>query len=416
MEFTSFDDIRIGDKAEFERVISTEDVDLFAKLTGDFNPVHINDAYAMKTRFKGRVAHGMLTASFISRIIGMTLPGRGALYLSQNCEFLVPVKIGDRIRVVVVVEQIHKSTNILSLKTRIFNHEGTLVINGNAKVMVMPDLQEEKIKSIEDEGKIIASEQASDHLEDEINLKNKVVLVTGSGRGIGAGIAHILSLAGASVVINYLKDNASADQVADEINRSGRGRAIAVKADISDSGEVKDMFTRIREKFGDIDILINNASPSLNNKAFVSTGWSDFETHINTILNGTYNCCQEAIEGMKRKGGGKIINIVSSIIYRPQKSLSSYMTAKFGLMGMSKGMALELATFNISVNTVSPGMTDTDLIGHIPELIKKTAGARLPLKRIATPRDIAKVVLFLASSGADYMTGVDIPVCGGENI
>src|SRR3989338_1060615 len=293
MEFTSFDDIRIGDKAEFERVISTEDVDLFAKLTGDFNPVHINDAYAMKTRFKGRVAHGMLTASFISRIIGMTLPGRGALYLSQNCEFLVPVKIGDRIRVVVVVEQIHKSTNILSLKTRIFNHEGTLVINGNAKVMVMPDLQEEKIKSIEDKGKIIASEQASDHLEDEINLKNKVVLVTGSGRGIGAGIAHILSLAGASVVINYLKDNASADQVADEINRSGRGRAIAVKADISDSGEVKDMFTRIREKFGDIDILINNASPSLNNKAFVSTGWSDFETHINTILNGTYNCCQE---------------------------------------------------------------------------------------------------------------------------
>lgn len=415
---TKFENIQIGDTTEFERKIGADDIDSFAKITGDFNPLHIDEAFARQTRFGGRIAHGMLTASFISQAIGMFLPGPGALYLSQYLEFFAPVRIGDRIRVVVTVERKHESINVISLRTEIFNQESALVVNGNAKVMVLPNLREEKHKVSENKKETIFTDKIYSLREGEnkMNLKDKVALVTGSGRGIGAEISRVLSSAGASVVINYINNAESAIKIADDINKSGPGKAIIIKADVSNLDEVKRMFAGVRSKFGEIDILVNNASPPLDNKAFVSTEWNDFDKHINTLIKGAYNCCLEAVEGMKKKGRGKIINLLSSIIYKPQKSMASYMTAKFGLLGMSKSMALELAPFNITVNSVSPGMTDTDLIAHLPDNIKKFAGGRLPLKRIATPTDIAKVVEFLASDYSDYMTGVDIPVCGGENI
>lgn len=416
---TRFEEIKVGDKSEFERRITADDIDLFAKITGDFNSLHMDDAFALRARFGGRVAHGMLTASFISRIVGMSLPGSGALYLSQHCEFLAPVKIGDILKVVVSVERKHESVNVLSLKTEIFNQEAKQVLIGSAKVMVMPDVS--KNTHAEQESKIKAKflDKAPRELregDNKMSLKNKIALVTGSGRGIGAEISRLFASSGAWVVINYVNDSESADRVADDINKDGYGRAIAVKTDVSDSQEVKRMFERISKEFGEVDILVNNASRPLDNKGFVSTQWSDFDRHITTLIKGAYNCCLEAIGGMKAKGGGKIINILSSIIYKPQKSMVSYMTGKFGLLGMSRSMALELSAFNITVNSVSPGMTDTELIAHIPDNIKKALGARLPLKRVAAPSDIAKVVEFLASSYSDYMTGVDIPVCGGEHI
>ena len=200
-----------------------------------------------------------------------------------------------------------------------------------------------------------------------MDLKGKVVLVTGSGRGIGAEITRVLSSAGASVIINYVKDSESANKIADDINKDNPGRAIVVKADVSDSIQVRKMFSDIRGRFGEIDVLVNNASPSLDNKGLLSSDWSDFEKHINTLVKGAYNCSLEAVESMKKKGRGKIVNILSSIIYKPQRSMASYITAKFGLLGMTKSMALELAPFNITVNSISPGMTDTALMAHLPD-------------------------------------------------
>jgi len=418
MMFTKFDDIQVGDKAEFERKISSEDIDLFAKITGDFNPLHTDEEFAKVTRFGGRIAHGMLTSSFISRAIGMSLPGTGALYLSQYLEFFAPVRIGDKIKVMVTVQRKHEGINVLSLNTEIFNQEGAAVVNGNAKVMVMVDPKAAKDKVKEDKKGAAFTDRPYILKEggSNMDLKGKVVLVTGSGRGIGAEITRVLSSAGASVIINYVKDSESANKIADDINKDNPGRAIVVKADVSDSIQVRKMFSDIRGRFGEIDVLVNNASPSLDNKGLLSSDWSDFEKHINTLVKGAYNCSLEAVESMKKKGRGKIVNILSSIIYKPQRSMASYITAKFGLLGMTKSMALELAPFNITVNSISPGMTDTALMAHLPDNVKKVAGAKLPLKRIATPTDIARVVEFLISDYADYLTGVDIPVCGGENI
>lgn len=416
-KFTKFEDIKIGEKTEFERKISEEDIDLFAKITGDFNPVHVDNDFASKTRFKGRISHGMLTASFLSRAIGMSLPGTGALFISLNCKFLSPVKINDNIRVIVTVDDKHLSTSVLGLRAEILNQAGDYVIDGKAKVMVMVDDTEVKLCDNKQVEETISTREICDMGEKKSNeLEGKVALVTGSSRGIGAAIVKCLALSGANVVVNYVKDFESANKVADEINSVGPGKAITVQADVSNAGEVNNMFAGIRRELGEVDILVNNASRSLDNKAFLSLEWEDIQVHLNLILKGTYNCCMEAVSGMKKHGNGKIVNIISSLIYKPQKSMVSYMTAKYGLLGLSKSLALELSTFDITVNSVSPGMTDTDLVKHLSEYSRKITGARLPLKRLATPEDIAKVVLFLSGQGSDYMTGVDIPVCGGEYI
>src|SRR5437588_2965762 len=209
----------VGSKAEIQHTISAEDVRRFVEITGDDNPLHVDHTFAAKTNLKGVVAHGMLSASFISTIIGKRIPGPGALWVSQTLEFLVPVRIGDRLAIVAEVVGVHESTRMLTLKTEIRNQHDQLVLAGESKVKVV------------ESGTTLSTRDAA-------RQDNPVVIVTGGSGGIGARTAAVLAAQGFAVVVNFKDDADGAGRVVAEIE-AREERALAVRADVTRPGDVR---------------------------------------------------------------------------------------------------------------------------------------------------------------------------------
>lgn len=245
-------------------------------------------------------------------------------------------------------------------------------------------------------------------------VKDKIILITGGNSGIGAASAKLLAENGAKVIINHRDSHNSASSIASEINQHDKNAAWTIKSDVSDEAQVQEMIRAILKKYGKIDVLINNAGAKIFPKSVNETDWKEIQKHIEITLKGAYNVIKCVLPGMIERKDGNIINIVSTYtIGMPPPKLMPYVTAKYALEGFSKSLAAELGIHGIRVNMVSPGMTKTGFIGHLPEKLLELIAAQTPLRRIATPEDIAKTVLFLASSNSSYLTGVNIPVCGG---
>jgi NAD(P)-dependent dehydrogenase (short-subunit alcohol dehydrogenase family) len=243
----------------------------------------------------------------------------------------------------------------------------------------------------------------------EDRLEGKVVLVTGASRGIGATIAKYLAAEGARVVLN---SRSGADKVADDIKGSG-GTVLDIKADISDSEQVMKMFSTIKEAFGDVDILINNACGPISQVPFEQSDWKAFETQIDSGLKGAFLCIKNSLPGMLAKKQGRIISILSSYAAGvPPPSLSHYVTGKYAMMGFSRSLAVELAPKGIAVNMVSPGITKTELTSSLPEMALTLAARQNPMRRIASTDDVAQAVIFLCKSS--FINGANIMVCGGS--
>jgi len=245
-----------------------------------------------------------------------------------------------------------------------------------------------------------------------MNLKNKVAIVTGAGRGIGRGIALKLSAAGAYVVTADLSlvDCVSA---AAEIKDKG-GRALALTCDVSEAGAVAKMIADTMEEFGQIDILVNNAG-IFPFKPFLEMTEADWDKVIDVNLKGTFLCSQAAAKKMNT--GGKIVNISSIAAYVGFSGLTHYCASKGGIVAMTRTLALELAEKKINVNSVAPGAIETPgaSTGMTPELKKQTE-AMIPWGRMGLPEDIAKAVTFLVSDQADYITGQTLIVDGGYTL
>lgn len=393
-----FEDIKVDDSASFTVKVTETELTQFARLVGDFNPLHVDEEFARSSQFGQRISPGMLIASYFSTLVGMYLPGRNALYLSQETNFIKPVNIGDTIEILGTVINKSETTRILSLKTQVFNQHRELVVDGVAKVMVLEEFQ----------GKIMEPKDLG------VDLSDKKVLVTGASRGIGAASAIFLARNRASVVVNYHHNEEKAKEVLRQIGSFG-GRAIGVKADVTNPVEVRAMVDSLGKDFGPINVLVNNAAPSIQPKDFLHLGWEEFQNQIEVILRGAYHCIQAVLEGMLVKKYGKIINILTTYAFgTPPIRLSPYITAKNGLYGLSRALAAELGPMGIRVNMIAPGMTHTSLISHVPPRMRDVYAHQAPLKRIAEPEDIAKAVVFLASDASDFITGAVIPVCGGH--
>lgn len=244
-----------------------------------------------------------------------------------------------------------------------------------------------------------------------MRLRNKTVLVTGASKGIGRAIALGVAREGADVIVNYNTDYAGAASAAEKIREMGR-RATVLRADIGQVSEIAAMFSKIREEFGRLDVLINNAG---------ITGWTSlfeiteekWDQVIDTNLKGTFFCSLEAARIMKENTGGSIVNVSTNCAAMAVKHLVAYACSKGGIHAMTRQLAVELAPFHIRVNTFAPGPTNVERNLLDDPTYRTTWGEMVPLKRTAEPEEMVGPAVFLASDDSSYMTGQVFYVDGG---
>ncbi|MBN1856879.1 MAG: SDR family oxidoreductase [Dehalococcoidia bacterium] len=247
-----------------------------------------------------------------------------------------------------------------------------------------------------------------------MRFKDKTVLVTGGGRGIGRAIAVGFAREGASVAINAAH-LASAEEAA-QIAREFGGRVIAIEADVSDEAHVNAMIGRVVNEFGAIDILVNNAGVSQPLVPLIEQDTADFDRTIAINLRGTYLCCKAAAREMIARQSGKIVNIGSITAHTGPPMRTAYAPSKAAVVNLTMALGVELARYNINVNSISPGYVLTDLVKHFVSEGKVNEEAvlrRTPLGRMSTTEDIANAALFLASDDARNITGTDLLVDAG---
>jgi 3-oxoacyl-[acyl-carrier protein] reductase len=243
-------------------------------------------------------------------------------------------------------------------------------------------------------------------------LKNQVALITGASRGIGAACAELLAKNGAAVAVNYVGNREAAEGVVERITSHG-GKAVAVQADVRIPEEVAAMVKLAESFLGPIDILVNNANISFPVKPFMEFSWEEFAGKLNGELSASFNCCQAVIPGMVERGRGSIINVSSGLSRSPGDGFIVHTTAKSGLDAFTRALAHELGQKGITVNTVAPGLTETDATAWLPPEAKAGIAAHTPLRRVGLPDDVAGAVLFFAAHYGGFITGTYLPVDGG---
>ena len=240
-------------------------------------------------------------------------------------------------------------------------------------------------------------------------FSGRVVLVTGASRGIGRAIALRLAECGASVVAGARGQHA--DGVAAEAASMGR-TIVSVNLDVTDADEVRNAVQLVLQKFGRIDILVNNAGIARDQLALRMKP-VEWGIVIDTNLTAAFTCCQAVLRSMLKQRSGRIINVSSVVGQSGNPGQANYAASKAGLVGLTKSLALEVASRGITVNAVAPGMVDTDMTSELAESSRDALLARIPMRRIGRPDEIASAVCFLASDEASYITGQVIGVNGG---
>lgn len=390
-----YSEIKLGQKAEVAHTLTLKDINNFVKLTGDDNRLHVDPDFASQTPFKKQVAHGMLGASFISTVIGTKLPGDGALWYSQNLEFLLPVRIGDTIRVVAEVIKKYDRDEIIELSTNIYNQNKQLVTKGTAKVKVVKYAQEAKGDELKNGGET-----------------QKVALILGASGGIGLETVKLLLEQNWKVIAHY---NTTIDNLQEIKEKRNDSNLLLLKANLNQSNFVMELVHFLKRYDLALDALVNALSTPIPNIVFEDLDWDDFLNQMNINIKIPLAIIQNCLSNSLFNNNASLVMISSQVVEHPSNNWSHYITAKSALQGFVKSLALDLAVKKIRVNQVSPSLTPTNLVSEIPEKIKLLTAAKTPLKRLAAPRDIAQAIVFLAdSTKSGFVTGETIRVNGGQ--
>ena len=399
-----YEDIELGAAFALERTFTQDDVRAFAEVSGDFSPLHIDEAYAASTEFGRCVVHGMLLGALCSQLVGMQIPGRRALYLGQELTFRRPVCVGETVRVMARVTAKNDATRVLVLQTEVRGSDDRVVASGYARV---------KVRGLPRQATQLPT-LATESRAREVGRSAGVALVAGASRGIGAEIARVLAARGFRVAVNYWRSADAAASVVDDIRRAG-GQAIAVQADVRDGAAVDALITDVTRQLGAPTVLVNGATGDLEPAPAAELPWARFESHLAYQVKSVLQLCQAVRPGMVAAGGGAIINLLSQVTGdAPPSQLADYVTAKYALLGLSKALAAEWASDNIRVNMVSPSLIRTELTQNYNERVFKLEAARTPLGSLATPRDAANAVAWFASDEARFLTGINMFVTGGQ--
>jgi 3-oxoacyl-[acyl-carrier protein] reductase len=245
----------------------------------------------------------------------------------------------------------------------------------------------------------------------DLSLKDRVAVVTGGSRGIGRAIALEFAARGATVVVNYNHSPEAANEVVKQIE-DANGKAAAFQADVSNFKQAEELIKFAIETFGDLHILVNNAGITKDTLIMMMSE-ADWDAVINTNLKSTFNCSKAAVKHMMRKRYGRIVNIASIAGQMGNAGQANYSASKGGQIALTKSLAREVATRNITVNALAPGFVDTEILSAMSQEMLESALKLVPLGRKGKPEEIAYAAAFLASEQAAYITGQVLGVDGG---
>jgi len=385
-------EIKVGDTATITHIITAKDVQRFVELSGDDNRLHFDKEFVSKTPLMTPVAHGMIGAAFISTIIGTKIPGDGALWYSQNLEFLLPIRVGDRLKVTATVIKKVERNNSIELQTDIFNQNKQKVTTGIAKVKIIENETQEEVFTVDE----------------------KTVLIIGATGGIGSQTARTLAKAGYNLILHYHSNESKANLLKVELEALTDKKIITVNADILRDVDVIEMMGKISRYFNNISAFVNAATLNFGNIKLDSLEWQDISSQLDINIRSNLNIVKNVIPLMQANKYGKIVFITTQATEQFSSEWLHYITAKSALNGFAKALALELAPKGIRVNLVSAGMILTDLTSSVPEKIKLLTIAKTPLKRLAETQDVANSISYLISNKSDFLTGETIRVNGGQ--
>jgi len=244
-----------------------------------------------------------------------------------------------------------------------------------------------------------------------LSIQNKVALITGGSRGIGRAVSLRLASDGVKLAINYKSDRKSADLVVGLVKEMGV-EALSVQADVSDSSQVDVMVDQVVSEFGNVDILVNNAG-IIHDSLLMRMSEDVWDEVLNTNLKGTYNCTKAVLRYMVRQRWGRVINVVSVVGIEGNPGQSNYAASKAGVIAFSRSIAKEVASRNITVNSVAPGYISTEIVADLNPEFKELILSRIPQNKFGTVEDVSNMVGYLASEEANYITGEVIRVDGG---
>ncbi len=242
-------------------------------------------------------------------------------------------------------------------------------------------------------------------------LEGAVVVVTGAGRGIGRAIAEELGHGGARVVVNYSKSKEAAEDLVARLQQNGSPEAVAIQADVSDAAQAAKLIEETIQRFGRIDVLVNNAGINVD-RSMKNLSVEDWSKVIQSDLNGSFYTVKAALPYFMQQKSGKIINISSMNGQVASFGQANYSAAKAGVIGFTRTAALELARSNVTVNAICPGFIATEMWDGMPDKVKEAVLARIPLGRVGTPQEVARAVRYLIIDG-DYITGATLSINGG---
>jgi 3-oxoacyl-[acyl-carrier protein] reductase len=395
--------VYVGQRETIEMAVSTQLIDSFAALSGDDNPLHMDDVAAKRYGFPQRVSHGVLSMAFVSTLIGKKLPGAGALWRSLKVNWLRPVYPDDIIEIAGVVTQISSSTSSLAMTVEGTNQHGTVVFQGEVHIGFGQE--------------IISTESASAEVKQVVKPLPEsslpAILVTGGSRGIGRAIALDLGRAGYPVAIAYHQAHSEAFRVVAEIEAGG-GQAVVLRMDLGMAIDNNEL-CRAEVKLGPLLGLIHAASPPLQSRPFELLNRQDFQSYFNLYVCSAVELIQAMYGNMKQHHFGRVVILgTSAIIGSPPTKMAAYVTGKSAALGLCKGLAMELGPLGVTVNMISPGLTITDLTRDYSPRMQLAEAQRTAMRRLATPSDAASLVRFLLSEEASFITGANLPLTGGS--
>ena len=239
----------------------------------------------------------------------------------------------------------------------------------------------------------------------------RTAIVTGGSRGIGRAVCVALAKQGCNIVVNYCHGGAAAAETAALCKAEG-ANAVAVQADVASAADCKRLFDEAAAAFGRVDILVNNAGITRDN-LILRMSEEDFDAVLNANLKGAFLCCKEAARRMVRQRYGRIVNLSSVVALRGNPGQANYAASKAGLLGLTKSLARELASRNVTVNAVAPGFIETDMTAALPEAVRTEMAKGIPLGRPGNPEDVANAVAFFAAEQSSYLTGQVLCADGG---